>query len=416
MIASFELPGSPGSRAEAHRRIAGLASRRTVHAAFGWLHLHEPQLRSWQLEMLAIPAPPFGEARRAQWFLDRFTALGLTNAHLDAEGNALAELGSSATAGAERLVLLSAHLDTVFPPGTATSPREQGPVILAPGACDNAAGLTALLALAAAMQASGLQPAKPILFAANVGEEGEGDLRGMRHLLEQGPYRGRIAGALALEGAGTATAVDRALGSVRLRVTVTGPGGHSWTDSHVANPILLLARGLTALANRLPSDHEPRTTFSPGQISGGFSINSIPSSATVALDLRSTDPDVLLRHELEVHRTFEGIVASAMRDTPTAALQIERIGNRPAASLPRSSPLLESLAAVDRHLQLRTELRLGSTDSNLPLALGLPALALSAGGTGGGIHTLGEWYDPTGREIALRRILLLLLDATQTLA
>ena len=402
--------------ASAHARITRLASSLPVHRAFRWLHLHQPQLLKWQLEFLAIPAPPFAEGERAAWFLDRFRDLGLTNPHLDAEGNALAELPSELPA--QPHILLSAHLDTVFPAGTLCIPRLEGTRILCPGACDNGAGLTALLAIAAALRHAGITPPAPMLFAANVGEEGEGDLRGMRHLFLHGPYAGRIAAALALEGSGSSTTITRALGSRRFRVTVHGPGGHSWADSAIPNPITLLSRAIAELAAHPdfnPSGHPPepapdtRTTFSPGLISGGTSINSIPQSASVSLDLRSTDPAALDLHEITIREAFAAHVRSP------ATLEIMLIGSRPASELPDDSPLLEALRAVDRHLNLRTELRLGSTDANLPLSLGIPAAALAAGGTGGAIHTLAEWYDPSARETALRRILLTLLDLTDVI-
>jgi acetylornithine deacetylase/succinyl-diaminopimelate desuccinylase-like protein len=408
-------PSTPET-ARSQLRITRLASQIAVHRAFHWLHLHQPQLRAWQLEFLAIPAPPFGEAARAAWFVQRFAALGLANAHLDEAGNALAILPGNTDSGP--VLLISAHLDTVFAAGTPTIPTEDGPRILGPGACDNGAGLTALLALAAALRFAAIAPPIPILFAAPVGEEGEGDLRGMRHLLTAGSYRARIAAVLALEGAGSAAVVTRALGSRRFRVTISGPGGHSWIDAGLPNPILLLSRGLTALADRVepPARADPaapRSILSPGQITGGTSINSIPAAASVTLDLRSTDAAELERMALEVHREFETIIATDAQSNPgraPARLLIETIGCRPAGELPADAPLLHTLRAVDRHLGLRTELRLGSTDANLPLALGIPAAALAAGGTGGGIHTLAEWYDPTGRETALRRILLVLLD------
>lgn len=398
--------------ATAQQRITRLASLTAVHRAFHWLHLHQPQLRQWQLEMVAIPAPPFGESARADWFLSRFRQLGLGNIQLDQEGNALAELLPSVPAQPETpVVLLSAHLDTVFPAGTPCDPHQEkdSPRIYAPGICDNAAGLTALLGIAAALRYANIVPPIPILFSANVGEEGEGDLRGMRFLFEQGRYRGRIAAALALEGGGTNTTVTRALGSIRLRLTVTGPGGHSWLDAGAPNPILILSRILSAIAEiELPT--EPLTTLNVGHISGGTSINSIPESATALLDIRSTDPAHLRAAEAAVHRICNRLSTASTETT------IQNIGNRPAAVLPDDSPLLDTLRAVDRHLVLRTEQRLGSTDANIPLALGVPALAIGTGGTGGGIHTLQEWYDPTGRETALRRILLTLLDITQTAA
>lgn len=401
----------------AQRRIANLAATLPLHRAFHWLHLHEPQMRRWQLEMLAIPAPPFGEGERAAWFLERFHDSGLSKVHLDEEGNALAELRPSDGGESGPLLLLSAHLDTVFPADVRTGPTEDGARIVCPGACDNAAGLTALLGIIAALRFAGIEPPMPILFAANVGEEGEGNLRGMRHLFLNGAYRGRIAAALALEGSGTSVAVTRALGSRRYRATITAPGGHSWTDAGMPNPIMLLARGLVAiegieLGNGSPG--KPRTTLSAGEISGGTSVNSIPASASVSLDLRSTDTERLEELSRQVEGAFRNVVEKRNRGTASedaAHFSIEPIGERPSGELPSNSPLLSSLRAVDRHLGLRSELRLGSTDANLPLSLGIPALAIGSGGSGGGVHTLDEWYDPTGRETALRRILLLLLDA-----
>jgi tripeptide aminopeptidase len=400
-------------------RIAHLAANPALHRAFRWLHLHQLQLRQWQLEMLRIPAPPFGEEARAAWFLERFHQLGLTNPHIDEAGNALAELPSResviSTEAEKPVILLSAHLDTVFPPGTATNPTENDTRIQAPGACDNAAGLSALLGLAAALRDSGLIPAVPILFAANVGEEGEGDLRGMRHLFTRSPYASRIASAIALEGGGTTAVVTQALASRRFRVTVAGPGGHSWTDAGAPNPILILARALLALESLDLPHAAPRTTLNVGHIAGGTSINSIPASATALLDLRSTSSAQLLAAEEALRQTLEQWVThspptngAASNRTPT--LSIEIIGDRPGGVLPDDSPLLISLRAVDRHLSLRTEPGLGSTDANIPLSLNVPAIAIGTGGVGGGIHTLQEWYDPSHRNVALRRILLTLLD------
>jgi tripeptide aminopeptidase len=411
--------------ASVHRRITTLAADRAVHRAFRWLHLHEPQLRRWQLEFLRIPAPPFAEAARALWFRDRFAYLGLANAHIDTEGNVLAELNPEPwTLNPGPCILLSAHLDTVFPAATDCTPREDGPIIHGPGASDNGAGLVALLALAAALTHAKLTPPCTILFAANVGEEGEGDLRGMRHIFQAAPYAGRIRTAIALEGSGEATVVDRALGSRRLRVTVTGPGGHSWADAGRPNPILALASALIAIAKlKLPIN--PRTTLNCGTIRGGTSVNSIPEFATADLDLRSTSALELDRTELAVLKTLEATnpgapepalslpkgLASEIWATTGLNLHVTRIGDRAAGALAANSTLFTSLRAVDRHLGLTTDARIGSTDANLPLSLGVPALAIGAGGAGTGIHTLLESYDPTGRDIALRRILLLLLDA-----
>jgi acetylornithine deacetylase/succinyl-diaminopimelate desuccinylase-like protein len=408
--------------AQAHARIAQLATHSAVHRAFRWFHLHQQQLRRWHIELLRIPAPPFGEDLRAAWFLDRFRHLGLANPHLDAAGNALAELPGATSPPESPVILVSAHLDTVFPAGTPTDIRESGPRILAPGACDNAAGLTGLLALASALRDAELTPPLAILFAANVGEEGEGNLRGMRHLFVESPYAHRIAAAIALEGAGNAALVTRALASRRFRVTVTGPGGHSWTDAGALNPILLLSRALLSLESLHLPTAEPRTTLNVGQLSGGTSVNSIPELATALLDLRSTDATQLAAAEVTLRTTLADWVLNTPypQAVPTPAphptLTVDVIGDRPAGSLPDTAPLLETIRAVDRHLNLRTDPGLGSTDANIPLSLGIPAVAIGTGGSSGGIHTVAEWYDPTGRDIALRRILLTLLDTAKLIA
>ena len=396
-----------------NRRIAALASDRAVHRAFAWLHLHEAQMRRWQMEFLGIAAPPFGEGPRAAWFCERFDEMGLADARVDAAGNAVAELGS----GEGPVVMLSAHLDTVFPAGTDCAPREDEAKIFGPGACDNGAGLAALLGLAAAMQHAEILPGCTILLAANVGEEGEGDLRGMRHLFTEAPYAGRVRAAIALEGGGDAMVVDRALGSRRLRITIAGPGGHSWADAGRANPIMTLATALVEIGKiRLPT--RPRTTLNCGVIRGGTSVNSIPESATADLDLRSVSGMELDRVELGVLETLTRLVDAENQRKGDASLKlhVERIGNRAAGALAASSGLAMSLKAVDRHLAIATEARIGSTDANLPLSLGVPALAIGAGGVGWGIHTLQEGYDPTGRDLALRRVLLLLLDVSAMVA
>ena len=400
------------------RRIADLAADAAVHRAFRWLHLHDLQLRRWQTEFLAIPAPPFQESARAVWFCRLFRELGLQDPHVDAEGNAVALFGTGAKAPSRKAILLSAHLDTVFPAGVSCRPQENGNRILCPGACDNGAGLTALLAIAASLGEAGVRLPCPIVFTANVGEEGEGDLRGMRHLLDHPPFGLPIATVIALEGAGTGLVVDRALGSRRLRIRITGPGGHSWADVRRPNPILALSAALLALA-RLPLPTTPRTTLNVGTIGGGTSVNSVPEAAEAQVDLRSTSALELDRLEIAVLATLSAEVAAETRgraDSDQLHLTVERIGDRPIGALSPDTAIYSGLRAVDRHLGIQTEPRIGSTDANLPLARGIPALAIGAGGTGGGLHSTAEWYDPTGRELALRRILLLLLDTCASVA
>ena len=408
--------------ASAFAQIGQIASQRAVHAALGWLHLHEQQIMRWQGECAAVPAPPFGEQARALWFADRFHDLGLTGVHLDEAGNALGWLGEASADAQSPVILLSAHLDTVFPAGTPLDPTLQGTRLYAPGACDNGAGLAALLAIAAALRHAALQPPCRIAFLANVGEEGEGDLRGTRHIYGQAPWGRHIVAHLVLDGAGHSAAVTGALGSRRFEVALTGTGGHSWSDAGRPNPILALSDAIHSLGQRQTTlasgRNQPgarnaaRTTWSIGTIEGGSAVNAIPASATARFDLRSTDASELLRLEVELYRAVEDAVLAANQGAPAGhqlRSAIRLIGDRPAGALPEDARILALLRAVDRHLGLRTELHTASTDANIPLSLGVEAISIGAGGEGGGVHTTAEWFDAQGRDLGLRRILLLLL-------
>ena len=421
------MPSSSATTAFA--RVTALASVRAVHAAFAWLHANPKTILDWQAEVCGIPAPPFGEQARAAWLAERFAEIGLDAVRTDEIGNVLAflpapEIDPGSTGP---IVVLSAHLDTVFPAGTplhAVLRRVESRTgdqdrLEVPGAGDNGAGLAGLLALAAALTHSGAHPPAPLLFLGNVGEEGEGDLRGVRHFYAQNPLAQRVAAHIVLDGAGSNGAVMQALGSRRFRVTVTGPGGHSFTDAGTPNPIVAMAEALIDLA-RMPlplgetgRQETHRTTLNIGTLHGGSSVNSIPESAEATIDFRSTGAEELLRLEVALHRAVEDAVDRANRRSRPPhgrlAFSIAKIGDRPAARLPEQSALVETLLAVDRHMGLVTSPRLGSTDANLPLSLGIPALSLGAGGESGGAHTLAEWYSPRDRETGLKRILLLTL-------
>lgn len=408
------------THSSAFSRVTAVASLRPVHAAFAWLRLNARRIMDWQAEVVAIPAPPFGERDRSQWLAARFAEAGLTAVEIDQAGNVLGTLTppNPAPDSTGPVVILSAHIDTVFPAGTPIHPvvtESDGVARLeAPGACDNGAGIAGLLALAHALLQSNAEPAAPIVFLANVGEEGEGDLRGVRHFYSHSALAGRAAAHIALDGAGDDSAVTQALGSRRFRATLTGPGGHSFTDAGTPNPIAALARALAVLS-QTPLPEEPRTTLNLGTIAGGTSVNSIPENAAATVDFRSTSTEQLLRLEVALHRAVEDAVEQANTAAPRGksrgalSFGIEKIGDRPAGALAAESPLFESLRAVDRHLGIRTEPRLGSTDANLPLSLGIPALSLGAGGEGGGAHTRAEWYSAKDRDAGLKRVLLLTL-------
>jgi acetylornithine deacetylase/succinyl-diaminopimelate desuccinylase-like protein len=405
------LKAPMASPAPAIASIARLAADRRVHQAFQWLHLQEQRILQWQAAMVAVPAPPFGERARAEWLCERFRELGLENPHIDEVGNAIGIWPGKGSCA--RRALLSAHIDTVFPRGTPIEADLQGSRLCAPGACDNGAGVAAMLGMAAAMRHAGLETECEVLFVGNVGEEGEGDLRGVRHLYRDvSEARERIAGHIVLDGAGHESAVTHALGSQRYLVTITGPGGHSWTDAGRPNPIILLSRAIQRFsAVTLPDI--PRTTMNVGTIEGGTAINAIPERAAARIDLRSTDPEQLIRLEVELHRAVEDAVIAANHgqtgEASSIRFTIEKIGDRPAGRLPADSELMALLEAVDRHLAIRTEMRLASTDANIPLSMGIPAVSIGGGGEGGGIHTHAEWYDAKGRDLGLRRIILLLL-------
>ncbi len=401
------------STAPASALIARLAADRRVHQAFQWLHLQEQRIMQWQADLVRVPAPPFGEGPRAAWLLARFRELGLEDPRIDEAGNVLAVYTGMDAASPS--VLVSAHIDTVFPAGTPIEPVLRGSRLEAPGACDNGAGVAAVLAVAAAMRQAQVSTACNVLFIGNVGEEGEGDLRGMRHIYrEDGEFGARetIAAHVVLDGAGHESAVTHALGSQRYLVTIQGPGGHSWTDAGRPNPIVILSHAIQRFSEVPLPDH-PRTTVNVGTIEGGTAINAIPEQATARFDLRSTQPEQLIRLEVQLHRAVEDAVLAAGNgarpDVLGIRFSIDKIGDRPAGQLTPGSRLLETLRAVDRHLAIRHEARVASTDANIPLSLGVPAVSIGAGGEGGGIHTFAEWYDSRGRDLGLRRILLLLL-------
>jgi acetylornithine deacetylase/succinyl-diaminopimelate desuccinylase-like protein len=397
--------------------VTSLAGRRSVHAAFAWLHSHPGKIMDWQRELVAIPAPPFGEEARSRWLEQHFRNSGLQTVETDAVGNVLALLPAPALPpeSTPPVVVLSAHLDTVFPAGSPFHSTLDGDRLTAPGACDNGAGLAGLLATFHAILDAGIELPAPLVLLGNVGEEGEGDLRGVRHFYASSPLASRVAAHIVLDGAGTEGAITEGIGSRRFRIQIHGPGGHSFTDAGTPNPIAALAHALAALAET-PLPREPRTTLNLGFISGGTSVNSIPQSACAALDFRSTSLAQLARLEGAMRSAVESAVEHWNRRRPATlpatgllSFAVEKIGDRPAARLAADSPLLEVLCAVDRHLAVRTDLRLGSTDANLPLSLGVPALSLGAGGDGGGAHTMGEWYSAKDREIGLKRILLFTL-------
>ena len=410
------------ARNTAFSRVTALAARRQVHAAFAWMHNNPRTIMDWQTKLVAIPAPPFGEMARAAWISERFIKAGLSEVNTDGAGNVIGLVPAKhlPAESSGPVVVLSAHLDTVFPADTLINARvveTDGCLRLeAPGASDNGAGVAGMLALAHTLIHAEIELPLPLVVIGNVGEEGEGDLRGIRHFYNDSILASRVAAHIVLDGAGADSAVTQALGSLRFQIEIFGPGGHSFTDAGTPNPISALASALAVVSETQLPD-EPRTTLNIGTIHGGTSVNSIPERAAASIDFRSTSANELIRLEVALHRAVEDAVSRANEIAATLrgrsrgplTFSINKIGERPAAQLPPDSPMLETLRSVDRHLGIRTDLRLGSTDANVPIARGIPALSMGAGGDGGGAHTLAEWYNDKNRELGLRRALLLTL-------
>ena len=391
--------------------VARFAELRNVHQAFAWFRSNARRFEDWQLEVTAIPAPPWGEAARSEWLRAKFEELGLAQVQQDELGNVFGiRPGLESDA---RCIAISAHLDTVFPAGTAIQVRREGDKICGPGISDNGSGITAMLALAAALKEIGIELAAPILFIGNVGEEGEGDLRGMRHIFEQQHWAESIGATVVLDGAGTDTIIAEGLGSRRYEVTMRGSGGHSWSDFGIPNPVVALAQ-VIARFSQTSVPASPKTTFNIGTIQGGTSVNSIPQLAMMRVDTRSASVEQLDRLERALREAVKESLseASGKKKQESLIVDLRVIGNRPAADLPADSHLLKMIRAVDAHLNNNSRIQRASTDANIPLALGREAIAIGAGGSGGGAHTLNEWYDPAGRDLGLKRILLLVLALT----
>ena len=394
--------------------VARLSAAPEVRSAFNWFRAQEPQLAHWQLEMARIAAPPFGEGARAAWVAERFRELGLDDVRVDDVGNVF---GIHPGFG-RRHIALSAHIDTVFPAGTPLNVRQQGSRLYGPGVSDNGAGVTAMLAMVALLRSVRVRHALPFLFIGNVGEEGEGDLRGMRHIFATPRWKDSIAYSLILDGAGSDTIVAEALGSRRFEIIVRGPGGHSWSDFGAPNPIVILARAIESFC-QTPVPTTPKSTFNIGVIRGGTSVNSIPESASMRVDLRSTSTTELERLERSLRVCLDESVeaeqraadgrGSAQRKTHAVTCEVGIIGDRPAGELEPHARILQVIRAVDSHLGNVAQVQRASTDANIPLSLGREAVAIGGGGSGGGAHTLQEWFDCSGREIGLKRILLTLL-------
>lgn len=385
-----------------------LASTR-VRAAFRYFAEHAAEITREQAAICEIPAPPFGEEARAEYLAARFRQCGLAETTIDAEGNCIALRRG---AHLRPLICISAHLDTVFPAGTNFTVRHEGARLFAPGIADDGCGLVALLALISAMQEAQIETGGSILFVGTVGEEGEGNLRGARYLLTAGEWARELDAFISLDGPGLEGITHRAVGSRRYRVRYAGAGGHSWGDFGVPNPVHALGRTVARLI-AYPAPKKPRTTFNVGRVEGGAGVNCIAQDASMDVDLRSESPDELQRLDAYFRRAAREAAddenGSRRAGTPPLELEMKLIGDRPGGETPKDAPLVRLAEEATRALGSSVRLDCSSTDSNIAISLGLPAITVGAGGMSANSHTLDEWYDPRGRELALNRALLLLL-------
>jgi tripeptide aminopeptidase len=389
--------------------IEKLAETSSVSRALVWIEKNSDWVTEQQIRITEIPAPEFEEARRGEFLKQLFEANGL-RVRVDKVGNVIGERAGS---DPNSVVLLAAHLDTVFAAGTDVHVKRDGSRLTAPGIADNSAGLASLVGLARALHETQIHTKSTIVLSGDVGEEGEGNLRGIRALVEA--YRSRLVAVIAVDGASTEHITTQGIASHRFEVVITGPGGHSWSDFGAPNPITALARGIVRFSS-VPVPDDPRSSYNFGTIEGGTSVNSIPARAAVKVDLRSEQEAEVGKMERSLRESMQtGLrdeLAAANESSDALQIIFRSLGARPAGKIADTAPLVDTIRSVDRFLGNRSRLERSSTDANIPLSLGIPAVSLGGGGKGGGSHTLAEWYDSSGRDLGLKRLFL----ATLTLA
>jgi tripeptide aminopeptidase len=388
--------------------IRSLIQSSSLSVALAFVERDESRTIEDAVALCEIPAPPFAEDRRAAAFRDRLAGLGLRDARIDGEGNVLALRPGS---GETPLVVLSAHLDTVFPKGTDVTVRREGNRLYAPGIGDDSAGLATLLGVIRALEAADIRTRGSLLIVGTVGEEGLGDLRGVKHLFTKGSYAGRIDHFISVDGASPDRLTYRALGSLRYRVTFSGPGGHSWQDFGMSNPIHALGRAIDGIAKMefLRSEH---VSFNVGRIGGGTSVNSIAHDAWMEVDLRSTDREALQRAEGKlrtvVNHALVGERRFGFRKHKPLRVKVETIGDRPSGGLSEGEPIVRTADSVLRALGSDPyHTPATSSDANVPISMGISALTVGTGGESDGAHSPGEWLDTTGFSQGVKQALTL---------
>lgn len=389
--------------------IRDLQRTAQVRKAFAFFETHHLAITDEHIRICRIPAPPFGEAERAAYLCERFRSLNLIDVRTDAEGNAV---GLRRGRALKPLLVVSAHLDTVFPADTDFTVHVDDRILRAPGIADDGCGLAALVAIIEAMNDANIETRGSILFAGTVGEEGEGNLRGARHLLTNGEWAKEVDAFISIDGPGIERITNAALGSRRWRVRFAGTGGHSWGDFGVANPVHAMGRLIARLA-AYPLPARTPTTFNVGRIEGGTSVNVIATEAVMDVDLRSESDAELTRLDAYFRRAMRESIddenAARRAGTSPLAFDVKLIGDRPSGQTANDAMLVRLAEEATRLFGVTARFDCSSTDSNIAIARGIPAVTIGAGGSSGNSHTLDEWYDATNRHTGLQRDLLVLL-------
>lgn len=381
-----------------------------IKAALAFVERHEAQVVADQVRFCEIPAPPFKEAARGRVLKQAFEDLGLRNVRVDGEGNVIGERPGRAL---RPNLVFSAHLDTVFPEGTDVRVTREGTVLKGPGIGDDCRGLAVVVGVIRALEAAKVQTPGSITFVATVGEEGLGDLRGVKHLFST-ELKGKVDRFVSVDGTGLGLTY-LGVGSRRYRVTFKGPGGHSWGAFGLANPTHALGRAIAKVSD-LEVPRRPKTTFNVGRIGGGTSVNSIAFEAWMEVDMRSADSASLAA----VDKKFRTAVDQALAEENARwgnngklSVVMDLVGDRPPGATPADSPIVRAARSVTESLGLPVEEGESSTDSNVPMGLGVPAVTIDGGGRGTGAHSLAEAFDTTDSWKGTARALLLSLALVQ---
>jgi len=381
--------------AQADKTIQQVRSSAGFKTAVATLDAQHERIVADTITLTEIEAPPFKEEKRARAYMEMLKAHGLTDVEMDDEGNVMGLRRGSAPAGG-KVVVIAAHLDTVFPEGTKVKVRREGTKLHAPGVGDDTHSLAVLLGYVRALDAGKVQTKRDILFVGNVGEEGPGDLRGVRHIFTKGKYKDRIAAFFSMDGTSAERVVSGAVGSRRYRVTFNGPGGHSYGAFGIVNPMAAMGNAVVAM-NRLQVPKQPRTTYATSVVGGGTSVNSIPEAIWLEVDMRSESPDELAKLDAQFKALVQEAVEAenAARSTAPGKISadLKLIGDRPTGSTREDAEIVQLTAAAVRAAGYRPVLGASSTDSNMPISLGIPAVTIGSGGKGGRAHAPDEWID-----------------------